>query len=359
MEDMDEEGMDVETLQAQIDMSMAFTHNLVSGWMQTSKAKLPSSRTYDGFELEEYMRRPPRLGVGASVPESTGILSRETAKLRNKLVGNNKKRAREDDETNGPRPAPQAIVISDDDEDSRARVIAKKARVDPFAPKTKEKKKGKTDTPQALASTPVISPSKKTVGVPRDEPAPGTAASTAHTAASVESDHDAVSSTSKKRKKKKKHNTHAAGGAAREGFGSALTSSSPQGATASTKAEVIDITQSPSRNFSSPAIKPAAAMAVGTSTSRSISNTGATQSTTSNTPSTPARAPTIAPQSSPQRLDPFGMPLLNLSGPPPDVGDAETNSPKKKRKKKKKKKKGVAEPSANTDVIDVDGDDDD
>ncbi len=60
MVDMDEDGVDVETLQAQIDMSMAFTHNLVSGWMKTSKAKLPSSRTHDGFELEEYMRRPPR-----------------------------------------------------------------------------------------------------------------------------------------------------------------------------------------------------------------------------------------------------------------------------------------------------------
>lgn len=321
-----------------------------------------------------------RLGVGASAPESTGVLSRETAKLRNRLVGNNKKRAREDDETSGLRPAPQAIVISDDDEDSRTRVIAKKARVDPFAPKTKEKKKGKTDTPKALASTPVTLLSKKTAGVPRDEPAPGTAASTARTAASVESDNDAAPSTSKKRKKKKKkHNTHADGGAAQDGPGSAPTSSSPQDkpcATASTKAEVIDIIQSPSRNFSSPAVKSAAVMVIGTSPSSkfkilqepsvsdstytgSISNTGATQSTTSNAPSSPARAPTIAPQPSPHRLDPFGMPLLNLSGPPSAIGDAETNLPKKKRKKKKKKKKGVAESSATTDVIDVDVDDDD
>ena len=54
--------VDLETLQAQIDMSMAFTHNLVAGWMKSSPAKLPSSasRAKDDMELEEYMRRPPR-----------------------------------------------------------------------------------------------------------------------------------------------------------------------------------------------------------------------------------------------------------------------------------------------------------
>ena len=61
MADAEEDGMDLETLQAQIDMSMAFTHDLVSGWMKASKAKLPSSsRANDDRELEEYMRRPPR-----------------------------------------------------------------------------------------------------------------------------------------------------------------------------------------------------------------------------------------------------------------------------------------------------------
>ena len=57
-----EQEMDLETLQAQIDMSMAFTHNLVAGWMKSSKAKLPSasSRANDDAELEEYLRRPSR-----------------------------------------------------------------------------------------------------------------------------------------------------------------------------------------------------------------------------------------------------------------------------------------------------------
>lgn len=55
------EGPDLETLQAQIDMSMAFTHNIVSSWMKTSKAKLPSSSARnDDRDLEEYMRKPAR-----------------------------------------------------------------------------------------------------------------------------------------------------------------------------------------------------------------------------------------------------------------------------------------------------------
>ncbi len=61
MADVEEDSMDLETLQAQIDMSMAFTHDLVSGWMKASKVKLPSSsRADDDRELEEHMRRPAR-----------------------------------------------------------------------------------------------------------------------------------------------------------------------------------------------------------------------------------------------------------------------------------------------------------
>lgn len=64
MADLDDDGPDLETLQAQIDMSMAFTQNLVSGWMKASKVKLPSSQRQDDRELEDYMRRPPRYVSG-------------------------------------------------------------------------------------------------------------------------------------------------------------------------------------------------------------------------------------------------------------------------------------------------------
>ncbi len=150
-----------------------------------------------------------RLGVGASAPESTGVLSRETAKLRNKLVGNGKKRAREDDDAAGTafaNSASKPVVISDDDdEDSRARVITKKARIDPFAPKTKEKKKAKADPLKALASAPPsASPSKK----PAED-----ASTKAPLPQDTTSKEGAVEdgegpSSPKKRRKKKKHNFH-------------------------------------------------------------------------------------------------------------------------------------------------------
>lgn len=65
-----EEDIDLETAQAQIDRSMAFVDSLVSGWMKDSKAKLPSaaSRGDPEFDIDEYMRRPPRYAH----PHSTG-----------------------------------------------------------------------------------------------------------------------------------------------------------------------------------------------------------------------------------------------------------------------------------------------
>ena len=59
------------------------------------------------------------------------------------------------------------MVISDDEEESRARVITKKARIDPFAPKQKEKKKAKADKP---AAQPTSSPSK--TATPSSKPKP-------------------------------------------------------------------------------------------------------------------------------------------------------------------------------------------
>jgi hypothetical protein len=57
---IDEDSIDMETLQAQIDMSMAFAQNLVSSWVKPFR-KLPSRSNRDmEAELKEYMRRPPR-----------------------------------------------------------------------------------------------------------------------------------------------------------------------------------------------------------------------------------------------------------------------------------------------------------
>ena len=52
--------VDLETLQAQIDLSMSVTNDLVSSCIKPS-AKLKSSYNQNlEAELKEYMRRPPR-----------------------------------------------------------------------------------------------------------------------------------------------------------------------------------------------------------------------------------------------------------------------------------------------------------
>lgn len=59
----DEEDIDLETLQAQIDLSLAHTKNLVSSWLQPTYAATGSSGTRhvkDEKEIEEILRRPPR-----------------------------------------------------------------------------------------------------------------------------------------------------------------------------------------------------------------------------------------------------------------------------------------------------------
>lgn len=58
---MDEnEELDLESLQAQIDMSMSFAQDLVSSWVEPSKVGT-SSRSHDlEKELKEHMRRPTR-----------------------------------------------------------------------------------------------------------------------------------------------------------------------------------------------------------------------------------------------------------------------------------------------------------
>lgn len=58
----DDDDIDVESLQAQIDMSMAFTQNLVSSWVKSSLGKMPTGKVHNDQEkdLEEYMRMPSR-----------------------------------------------------------------------------------------------------------------------------------------------------------------------------------------------------------------------------------------------------------------------------------------------------------
>ncbi|KAJ3778963.1 hypothetical protein FB446DRAFT_840406 [Lentinula raphanica] len=129
----DEEDIDTEALQAQIDLAMSVTNDLVSSWIKPSnKPKTTYNQTLEA-ELNEHMRRPPRLGVGASIPESTSVSSRETARLKGSLVGKGKKRAREEERDTAHKSA------SDDEGESRAGAIRKKPAPNPFTLQTAKK----------------------------------------------------------------------------------------------------------------------------------------------------------------------------------------------------------------------------
>lgn len=150
------------------------------------------------------------------MPESTGVLSRETAKLRNKLTGKGKKREREEEaepSRAGANKGAAADSDDDDEEDSRARVITKKARVDPFASKgegKKKKKKKETDpmaAPQAAGKTKAV-PSVLPSALNGENDASSSKGAAA--AQAPESDASSPAPTSKKKKKKKKHKEGAA-----------------------------------------------------------------------------------------------------------------------------------------------------
>ncbi|KDR83933.1 hypothetical protein GALMADRAFT_236433 [Galerina marginata CBS 339.88] len=145
---INEEEIDLEALQAQIDLSMSFAQNIISSWVEPSKFPTSSRRKNLEQELIEYMKKPPRLGVGATMPDGVQSMTRETARLRGKLAGS--KRTREEEATTKP--------TSDDEGESRAGVIKKKYKLDPFdAVHGKKKKKTDDKAPGKVALQPVIS----------------------------------------------------------------------------------------------------------------------------------------------------------------------------------------------------------
>ncbi|KAF8914159.1 hypothetical protein CPB84DRAFT_1820075 [Gymnopilus junonius] len=144
--EMNEDEIDTEALQAQIDLSMSFAQNLVSSWIEPQKYPSSSRRKNVEQELVEYIKRPPRLGVGAAIPEGVQSMTRETARLKGKLAG-----------SKHPLEEPSATKSSSDDEgERRAFAIKKKTRLDPFDPvhgKKRKKNKGNESGSNARSST--------------------------------------------------------------------------------------------------------------------------------------------------------------------------------------------------------------
>jgi hypothetical protein len=105
---------------------MSFAQNLVSSWIDPRKIPKNSHKKDLEKELSEYMQRPARLGVGASISEGYNSTSRETTRLKGKLAGT--KHSREEDED----VATQQQEASDTEKESRAIAIKAKPKHDPF-----------------------------------------------------------------------------------------------------------------------------------------------------------------------------------------------------------------------------------
>ncbi|KAF9226633.1 hypothetical protein BS17DRAFT_494770 [Gyrodon lividus] len=123
-----ENDVDLETLQAQIDMSMSFAHNLVTSWIKpTQLAQLRYNGTNATQILEEELRRPPRLGVGAPIPAMVSEAG-EASKLKHRLVKSGRK-----NENGGPGETKTQGPSKSDDEEHKGRTTKRKTKVDPFA----------------------------------------------------------------------------------------------------------------------------------------------------------------------------------------------------------------------------------
>jgi hypothetical protein len=277
-------------------------------------------------ELVEHMRRPPRLGVGAPIPESS---THETARLKNQLTSG-KKRARQEDDDRKQQPN-----YSDDDEESRAGVMKKKVRVDVFnGGKQKRKKVNGLFTPQ---STPGSSQTRKLQGkgeasgemeIDREEESQEAAALPA-------SSGQVTSSPRKKKKRKKVSDVDVV----------VVKPTSPPSTPRQNTTDhlMIPISQD---NASSVEVELSAAPVGSSSSAEMVAETNPPNTidrlttATPKTPSTSARVRTF------QNIPALNkLPLLNLDGPPPDVSDPEGDkipsqgaSPKKKRKRHKKRK---------------------
>ncbi|KAI0042254.1 hypothetical protein FA95DRAFT_1598547 [Auriscalpium vulgare] len=313
-----ENDIDTETLQAQIDLSMAYAEELVASWVKplarasssaSAKARAPDAEK----ELEALLRRPPRLGVGAPLPESsvTAVTGREAVRLKHKLEG--KKRVRGGADEGVPVAAGKPEDGSDEEE-SRVGAIRKKARLDPFAlPGGKKKGKGNQQVQEVSKNgDPAAGPSGHGGGA-----VDGAAAAAGGVEGAEGGDDDdgmdvddqpadAQSPEHRKKRKRKKK-----------------------------KKDGVVVPPSETTNTSDRLLTPPPVSIL------------VQLPPTPALPASPIKSPMdkLIPKLSPSKLLLPDTPILNLSGPPPPIADNANvdASPKKKRHRKKKKKNRAAD----------------
>jgi len=175
-------AVDLEALQAQIDLSMALTDQLVSSWLPKSSSSKGNEKRGKNFddELQDVLRRPARLGVGAPLPESASGTTKETQRLKYKLAGKGRKRGRDD----GEQKPKDGHDSGDEEERGKGghEESAKRVRLDPFhsGVGTRKAKRNEGDT---VVSAPNGIPSSSPAS--QNDNAPLTTPDTIPTVASV------------------------------------------------------------------------------------------------------------------------------------------------------------------------------
>ncbi|KAG6378739.1 hypothetical protein JVT61DRAFT_13012 [Boletus reticuloceps] len=305
------DDIDVESLQAQVDMSMSFAQNLVTSWIKpTHFAQLRSSGTNATQILEEELRRPPRylmifsvhgltkqnlyrLGVGASIP-TVPPMSHEVSKLTRRL---GKNRAKHESVVESQPQNP----LKSDDEEHKGRPTKRKTKADPFGHEGRKKKRKAESTANPYPS--VENVSTNPVSLLKE------------TAFGEPAKHNSSSEKEKRRTGLGKQQSHVT-----EGRRSATpVSSSPVGLPVQTTfsqsltALTVPSLMKPSREISVPV---------------------------PGDPTTPKSSRVHT--NLPDKAKPLGIPLLNLDGPPECVdkpGDTgKLNKTRQKRRRRKRKK---------------------
>jgi len=255
------------------------------------------------------MKRPARLGVGASIPEGYNSATRETARLKGKLAGT--KHSREEDDAIVPQK------LSDSEGESKAIAIKKRPKFDPFDVVHGKKKKKEKDikleetNPEPITASPNVTPMQAAISDQSlDRPEPNC---------------PTLSSTKKKRKRNKLNVENDVEGC------EAGTSSAP-------------LCSGPN-NLLNPMSTPPHRAKLDLDATRQSQRTVDVSLT-----STPAL---ITPRYKSIALDLLKRPLLNLNGPGSDRGsdhEETLSSPKKKRRRRRKKKNALIPSTANTKV---------
>ncbi|KAI0306831.1 hypothetical protein B0F90DRAFT_1914976 [Multifurca ochricompacta] len=342
---MDEPNNDIdtETLQAQIDLSMAYAQNLITSWLPTSSSLTQSSsRAAEAeTELQALLRRPPRLGVGAPIPETSAPAQ---ARLKRQLEGG-KKHGTEVMKNGVPSTTAKKEEEEDSAEKSRVPTIRKRQRVDPFEPggKKKHKKEKEREREVAMMMTTMMTTKEAKV------------------ATAAEGSRKQLGT--KKKKKKKTVPTSEGRWQGREER--VVLEAPPDGESRLVDSHDINILQDedsvmsilPSLDESqkphqqkdqdrvAEPLRSAALSGPGTASSIAAPNQSrqtsllfsARKPPTTTVPHVKAARPVSPP------------PLLNLTGPPPIAPENIEGPPPKKRKRKKKKKKRAGDQGVNND----------